>query len=124
MSPAVIVSAVLGLLAIIAMIASAVAVLRANLSKTTIETYKASNDALKERVELLAGESERTVAKMATLEAENKLLRTLNSGADAVKAMGDAVADQVRQAREEHHDIMAALQVFAEIFAASQKEKS
>ncbi len=114
--------AVLGLLTLVSVVASAVAVARASLAKSTIDTLKESNGALVEQSRIQGEEISRTAARLTALESENKMLRTLASGQDAVDKLGErlAVFDNARQG--EHHDILAAVHGQQAVFVAHHEE--
>jgi molecular chaperone GrpE (heat shock protein) len=85
-------NAVLGVAALVAIVASVVAYLRANLAKTTIETLEASNRAFSERVTQLESENGRVLERMAALEAENHTLRSIVTGVDQLKRLAQDMA--------------------------------
>lgn len=100
---------ILGLLTLVSVVASAVAVARATLAKTTIETLKENNDALSARVGLLEQENGRQAAQVVSLLAENASLQSYVSGADAVKELAKVIGDSERTRAAEHVEVMAAL---------------
>lgn len=117
-----ILSVVLGLLTLVSVVASAVAVARASLAKSTIDTLKESNGALVEQARIQGSELERVTTRLTALEGENKMLRTLASGSEAVDRMaaGLTVADNERKG--EHHDILAAVHAQQVVYAALHDE--
>lgn len=119
---ATVLSVVLGVLTMISVVASAVAVARASLAKSTIETLQQSNAALTERVDILVSDKAETTARLSALEGENKLLRSLKSGSDAVETVGNAVAQADDRRRQEHHDILAAIQANSVMYTVSHEE--
>jgi hypothetical protein len=114
-----IISAILALLALVAVVGSAVAVARVNLSKATIETLKASNDALSERVGILVEQGVTAEKRLAAVESENAVLRTLNNGAEAVNILGSTLSKSVEDARLDHRDILAVVEAIAMSFQES-----
>lgn len=120
--PSALLSVVLGVLTLVSVVASAVAVARATLAKTTIDTLRSSNDALVERVGLLEADNVRQATRLAALTAENLALQTYVNGTDAVKDLGAtlALSDHARQT--EHHDILAAVQMLPMIVTANHDE--
>lgn len=117
-----ILSAVLGLLTLVSVVASAVAVARASLAKSTIDTLKESNDALVQQAGIQGAEIGRLTTRLTALESENKMLRTLASGSEAVERLsaGLTATDVLR--RDEHHDILAAVHGQQEVYAALHDE--
>lgn len=96
-----------GLLAVVAVIAAVVANARSTYGKTVMETLKASNAALKERVETLEDSQNACMDRVDeverrndSLEAENGKLRTYVSGTEAIARLATQIADQ-------HTDTMA-----------------
>lgn len=115
-------TAVLGiigaLLTLVSVVASAVAVIRANLAKATIDTLKENNASLQERVLLLEKESERNAAtlvardaRLRELGAENKALQSYVSGTEAIEKLAEILSKQAAARSAEHHDILAAIQL-------------
>ena len=113
---------VLGLLTLIALVASSVAVARASLSKSTIEVLKGSNEALTERVALLEQDNTRQATQLAALKAENSALQTYVSGTDAIKNLAVGLAKQDTDRGAEHHDILASIQLTQQTIHLAQKE--
>lgn len=122
MDPASVLSAVLGVLTLVSVVASAVAVAKATLAKTTIDTLRASNDALVERVGLLEAENIRQATRLAALQAENSALQTYVNGTEAVKELAVALAKTDTARASEHHDILAAIQTVPMIVTAHHSE--
>ena len=115
-------SVILGVLTLISVVASAVAVARASLAKSTIETLQQSNAALTERVDLLVEDNSRQSIRLAALERENEILRTLASGTESVERVGAQVADADKKRAAEHHDILSSIHAQAAIFTAAHEE--
>jgi molecular chaperone GrpE (heat shock protein) len=99
-------NAVLGVFALVAVVASVVAYLRANLAKTTIETLEASNRAFSERVTQLEAENSRVAEKLAALEAENATLRSIVTGVDQLKRMSQDMAAYRAELGRDHQQIL------------------
>lgn len=115
-------SAFLGVLALVAVVASAVAVSRANMSKTTIEEQDKLVKALTGRATFLEAEVERLNTRVDGLTAENAALQTYVSGTDAVKELAAAMGKQNLIITREHHDILASVHAQAEILTAQHGE--
>lgn len=115
-------SAVLGVLTLVSVVASAVAVARATLAKTTIETLTQSNAALTERVGILEGENSRQTTRLAALLAENAALQTYVSGSEAIKELAASMARQEHMRASEHHDILSAIQTIPMIVTSHHEE--
>lgn len=107
-----VISAVLGVLTLVSVVASAVAVARASLAKSTIETLKESNAALVEQAGIQGAEISRLTRRLTVLEDENQILRTLASGAAAVGNLSSALGISEEARRAEHHDILAAVETW------------
>lgn len=122
MDPSAVLSLVLGGLTLVAVVASAVAVARATLAKTTIETLKQNNEALAARVDLLEEENERQATRLSALQSENTALQSYVSGTDAIKEVAAMLAKADTARATEHHEILASVQAVATIFTSSHKE--
>jgi hypothetical protein len=114
-----IITAILGLLTLVAVTASAVAIAKANLSKATIETLQASNDALSERLGIVQTMCDEQTKKLATIEAENKVLRTLGDGTRAAQEVANSVRAEVEHLRLDYRDIAATMESIAMSITAS-----
>lgn len=122
MEASAVLSLILGALTLVAVVASAVAVARATLAKTTIETLKQNNDALAARVDLLEEENARQATRLAALQSENTALQSYVSGTDAIKEVAAMIAKADIARSTEHHEILAAVQAMETIFTASHTE--
>lgn len=120
---------VLGIITLLSGGASAVAILKSNLLKSSIEVLRQNNDDLKERVELqkeelalYVAQAKTDNARIAALERENETLRGLASGSTAVEELAKTltVTDKARQG--EHYDIIAAVQTMSTVFTRSHEE--
>lgn len=115
--------------AALAGLASLVAMAKANFAKTTIATQKDSNEALKERVQILESEVVRLETqdslregRIRALETENATLRTYVSGTEAIKELALTLAASDRVRAGEHHDILAAIQLIPTVVTSSHTE--
>ena len=115
-------SIILAVLTVVALLSSAVAISRANLSKSTIETLNESNSALKEQAGILADEIARMSARLVALERENEVLRSLASGSDAVQQLAKGLDSADRARAGEHHDILASIQSQQAVFVSHAAE--
>lgn len=115
-------SVILGVLTLVSVVASAVAVARATLAKTTIETLQQSNAALTERVGLLEADNTRQATRLAALQAENTALQTYVSGTDAIKDLAATLARSDVVRADEHHDILAVVQTIPLIITSHHEE--
>lgn len=115
-------SAVLGVLTLVSVVASAVAVARASLAKSTIETLQQSNAALTERVDLLVKDNERQGVRLAAVERENDMLRGLAAGTEAVDRVEKQLARANGVRSQEHDDILASIHTNAAVFTAAHHE--
>lgn len=121
MSPDVILATVGAIFVLVATVTAAVAVARASLVKSTIETLRASNDALNERVEILMSDARSLNVRCDALENENRVLRNLKSGAEAVERLGAQLIESVDQARHDHHDILAMIEATTASITSGQQ---
>lgn len=87
-----------GLFGIVGLLGSAIAILRANIVKGTLELYRENDNALRGRIDTL--ESERTElekqvsrqgGEIAGLKEERGVLRDLATGASAVAELGEII---------------------------------
>lgn len=122
-------TAILGVLTLVSVVTSAVAVARSTLSKTTIATLTDNNAALTARVDILEAENGRHTSEaaqhgviLAALRVENKALQTYVSGTDAVKALADLMTKADQSRAVEHHDILDAVRTVPMLLAAHHEE--
>lgn len=101
-----ILSIILGVLTLISVVASAVAVARASLAKSTIETLQSSNAALTERVDILEEERDRQEKKIAEMDAENTVLRRMKSGAEGIERLTQAIAKNTTDWHTQHTEMI------------------
>lgn len=97
-------TAVATVLGLAGLAGAAIAWGRVQLAKTTLDLYKADNEALRSRIDTLEGEKvelQHGVAeasgKIATLESANKVLADQVTGASAVAKLGETIGSQHRQ---------------------------
>lgn len=83
---------------IIALVAAAVAVFRANYMKATIDTLKESNAALSDRNDQLDRDIAECQKQLATLKAENHALQNYVSGTEAIHELGHQLKEQHTEA--------------------------
>lgn len=88
-----------GVIGIAAIIGVVLAVIRVNLTRTTLDLYKADNDALRGRVDTLEAGEVQYKAKIASMEAEviglkeeRAHLRDLVTGASKIDELGVVLA--------------------------------
>lgn len=96
---------------------SAVAFYRANLATATIAALRGDRDDLQARTDRQAEEIAEQAAAMVkqearitALERENKMLRGLATGADAIDKLAIAMTQDRAHCRQEHHDLLAMLE--------------
>lgn len=99
-----ILTAVAAVLGLAGLAGAAVAWGRVNLAKTTLDLYKADNDALRGRIETLESEkvqlqhgNAECAGKIATLESANRVLADQVTGASAVAKLTDTIGSQHRE---------------------------
>lgn len=123
------VALIVALFGLAAIVAGIVVYLKAGIKTGIEKSLREHNKDLTDRVTFLENEvvrhqeSEKSLtARITVLETENAFLKTLKSGADAVKEIGAIVAEQDRSRAAEHHDILATVQMEQSIFAAHHEE--
>jgi FtsZ-binding cell division protein ZapB len=94
LSPVDLVGLIGGIFGILSVVAGALAVLKSNYLKATVDTLKESNTALNERNDQLDKDVSSCALRIDALEKENETLRTLASGADAVVKLRETLAIQ------------------------------
>ena len=99
----------LGILAVVATLASATAVLFSTRSKATIEGLRGDANDYERRITRIEGEVVALTAENVVLRSENETLRSMKDATAAVGRLADAVgiADKGRQV--EHHDILSTI---------------
>lgn len=113
---------ILGVIGIVTLVASALAVARASLAKSTIEVLKENNAALGERVDLLEEDKLKQSVRITALETENASLRTLASGKEEIQTLSRQYAEASRSRQLEHADILAMLQVSQTVIQSQHEE--
>lgn len=87
---------VIAVLGIAGLVAAAYAVIRTNASQATIRTLKDDNDALRGRVETLEKSDGECKKQLEHVQAQNKLLNELVTGAPAIAEVKGAVETMSR----------------------------
>lgn len=117
-----VIGVILGVFAILSMVASVAAFFKANLSQKIIDTLKESNAALTERVRILEDQGNRDTARITALVAENVALQNYVSGTEAIQELAGALAKVDVARAAEHHDIMAAIQTIPMVITSHHQE--
>lgn len=120
---------VMGMFALIALIAALVAFARVSLTRSTVEVLTQSNTALNERITIMEREKvlqDVKLAEMKTgvekLEAENTTLRNLATGSEHIQRLADMVLLATQERQSEHHDILAMMQTNAQVMVSFLSE--
>jgi hypothetical protein len=98
------------ILGILGLVGAGIAVLRSSYMKATVDTLKESNAALTERNTQLDRATAECSARMDALERENANLRTYVSGTDAIKSLGEQMAQQHVQQMQKFGEILDTVQ--------------
>lgn len=86
-----------GVIALAAILGSALVWVRVNMAKTTIEIYKGENEALRTRQTSLESEVAACNGKIATLELANRVLADQVTGASAVAKLESTISAHHRE---------------------------
>ena len=122
MGAATVISAFLGILTLIALIASAVAVLFATRSKVIIENLRGDRDDQEKRIVRLERELTDSQTTAARLEAENITLRSMKDATAAVEKLAEALTHIDTARQQEHHDMSALMTALGGAATAGHEE--
>lgn len=98
-----------GIVVLLATAAAVVAFLRVNLAKTTIETQRDSIIAFETRVAQLESDNTRHAARLASVEAENAMLRSIVTGVDELKILRAEITNHQDEVKRTHDQILTGL---------------